>query len=88
VRRPRSHPTDARASLRTPPMHVNQDSNQGEFAFFQPICDGSPHTLMVRAQALGFRYHVGQAQVSAYVLLSSGVSTSPGQTVTVHRGPS
>jgi hypothetical protein len=69
-------------------MHVNQDSNQGEFAFFQPICDGSPHTLMVRAQALGFRYHVGQAQVSAYVLLSSGVSTSPGQTVTVHRGPS
>jgi hypothetical protein len=69
-------------------LYVNQDGNQGQFAFFQPICDGTPHTLIVRAQAGGFRYHVGQAQVSAFVLLSSGASTSPGQTVTLHRGPS
>ena len=56
-------------------LYVNQDGNQGEFAFFHPTCDGSPHTFTVRAQAVDFRYHVGQAQVSAYVLLSSGAST-------------
>ena len=67
-------------------LYVNQDGNQGQFASFQPICDDTPHTFTVRAQANGFRYHVGQAQVSAYVLLSSGASTSPGQTVTLHRG--
>jgi hypothetical protein len=67
-------------------LYVNQDGNQGEFAFFQPICDGTPHTSMVRAQAVGFRYHVGEATVSGYVLLTSGASTSPTQTVTLHRG--
>jgi len=67
-------------------LYVNQDGNQGEFAFFQPICDGSPHTFMARAQAVGFRYHVGEATVSGYVLLTSGASTSPIQTVTLHRG--
>ena len=67
-------------------LYVNHDGNQGQFASFRPICDGTPHTFMVRAQANGFRYHVGQAQVSAYVLLSSGASASPGQTVTLHRG--
>jgi hypothetical protein len=70
-------------------LYVNQDGNQGQFASFQPSCDGIPHTFMVRAQALGFRYHVGTAQVSAFVLLSSGASTSPSQTITLsHRGPS
>jgi hypothetical protein len=68
-------------------LYVNQDANQGQFAFFQPVCDDTPHTFTVRAQANGFRYHVGQAQVSAFVLLTSGASTSPSQTVTVHRGP-
>jgi hypothetical protein len=67
-------------------LYVNQDGNQGEFAFFQPICDSTPHTFMVRAQAVGFRYHVGEATVSGYVLLTSGASTSPTQTVTLHRG--
>jgi hypothetical protein len=67
-------------------LYVNQDGNQGQFASFQPICDDAPHTFMVRAQAGDFRYHVGQAQVSAYVLLTSGASTSPGQTVTLYRG--
>ena len=68
-------------------LYVNQDGTQGQFASFQPICDDSPHTFTVRAQPqLGFRYHVGQAQVSAFVLLSSGASTSPSQTVTVQRG--
>jgi hypothetical protein len=69
-------------------LYVNQDGNQGQFAPFQPICDGTPHTFMVRAPAVGFRYHVGAAQASAFVLLSSGASTSPSQTVTLHRGPS
>ena len=67
-------------------LYVNQDGNQGQFASFQPICDDTPHTFTVRAQAVGFRYHVGEAQVSAFVLLTSGASTSPGQTVTLHRG--
>jgi hypothetical protein len=65
-------------------LYVNQDGNQGEFVFFHPTCDGSPHPFTVRAEAVGFRYHVGQAQVSAYMLLSSGASTSPAQTVTLH----
>jgi hypothetical protein len=68
-------------------LYVNQDGHQGQFTPFQPICDGAPHPFTVRAQANGFRYHVGQAQVSAFVLLTSGASTSPGQTITVHRGP-
>jgi hypothetical protein len=67
-------------------LYVNQDANQGQFASFQPICDGNPHTFMVRAQAGSFRYHVGEAQVSGYVLLTSGMSTSPSQTVTLYRG--
>ena len=67
-------------------LYVNQDGNQGQFASFQPICDDTPHTFTVRAQANGFRYHVGEATVSGYVLLSSGASTSPSQTVTVQRG--
>jgi hypothetical protein len=68
-------------------LYVNQDGKQGQFASFQPICDGTPHTFVVPAPAVDFRYHVGEAQVSAFVLLSSGASTSPGQTVTLHRGP-
>ena len=67
-------------------LYVNQDGNQGGVASFQPICDDTPHTFTVQAQAADFRYHVGEAQVSAFVLLSSGASTSPGQTVTLHRG--
>ena len=67
-------------------LYVTQDGNQGQFASLQPICDDTPHTFTVRAQADGFRFHVGEAQVSAFVLLTSGASTSPGQTVTLHRG--
>jgi hypothetical protein len=67
-------------------LYVNQDGNQGQFASFQPICDDTPHTFRVQAQAVGFRYHVGEAQVSAFVLLTSGASTSPTQTVTLQRG--
>jgi hypothetical protein len=67
-------------------LYVNQDGNQGQFASFQPICDDTPHTFTVRARADGFRYHVGEAQVSAFVLLTSGASTSPSQTVTLQRG--
>jgi hypothetical protein len=66
-------------------LYVNQDGHQGQFASFQPICDDTPHTLVVRAQADGFRYHVGEATVSAFVLVTSGASTSPTQTVTLNR---
>jgi hypothetical protein len=67
-------------------LYVTQDGNQTPFVSFQPICDDTPHTFTVRAQADGFRFHVGQAQVSGYVLLTSGASTSPSQTVTLQRG--
>jgi hypothetical protein len=67
-------------------LYVNQDGNQGQFASFQPICDGTPHTFTVRARAVSFRYHVGEATVSGYVLLTSGASSSPTQTVQLHRG--
>jgi hypothetical protein len=67
-------------------LYVTQDGTPSQFASFQPICDDTPHTFTVRAQADGFRFHVGEAQVSAFVLLTNGASTSPGQTVTLHRG--
>jgi hypothetical protein len=73
------------AQVREAFLYVNQDGNQGQFASFQPICDDTPHTFVVRAQANGFRYHVGEATVSAFVLLASGASTSPTQTVTLNR---
>jgi len=66
-------------------LYVTQDGNQGQFASFQPICDDTPHTFTVRAQADGFRFHVGEATVSAFVLVTSGASTSPTQTVTLNR---
>ncbi len=66
-------------------LYVNQDGNQGQFASFQPICDDTPHTFVVRAPANGFRYHLGEATVSAFVLVTSGASTSPTQTVTLNR---
>jgi hypothetical protein len=44
-------------------LYMTQDGNQSQFAAFQPICDDTPHTFTVRAQAVGFRYHVGEAQV-------------------------
>jgi hypothetical protein len=68
-------------------LYVNQDGHQGQFASFQPSCDDTPHPFTVRAQADSFRYHLGEAQVSAYVaylLLSNLTSTSPTQTVTLH----
>jgi hypothetical protein len=66
-------------------LYVNQDGHQGQFASFQPSCDDTPHTFTVRAQADSFRYHLGEAQVSAYVAYLL-LSTSPTQTVTLqHR---
>jgi hypothetical protein len=42
-------------------LYVTQDGNQSQFASFQPICDDTPHTFTVRAQAVGFRFQVGEA---------------------------
>jgi hypothetical protein len=67
-------------------LYVTQNGNQTPFTSSQPICDGRPHTLTVRAQAVGFRFRAGQAQVSGYVLLSNGASASPVQTVTLRHG--
>jgi hypothetical protein len=68
-------------------LYVNQDGNQGQFEPLQLTCDNTPHTFTVQAQpGTDFRYHAGQAQVSAFVLLTSGASTSPSQAVTLqHR---
>jgi hypothetical protein len=58
-------------------VYVTQDGNQSRFAFFQPVCDGTPHTFTVQAEAVDFVFHRGKAQMSGYLLLTTGESTSP-----------
>jgi hypothetical protein len=58
-------------------LYVTQEGNQSQFASLQPVCDGAPHTFMVRAQAVGFVFHRGRAQVSGYLLLTTGEAISP-----------
>ena len=58
-------------------VYVTQNGNQSSFAFFQPVCDGTPHTFTVQPQAADFLFHRGKAQVSGYLLLTTGESTSP-----------
>jgi hypothetical protein len=63
-------------------LYVTQDGNESQFAPFQPVCDGDPHSFTVRAQAFDdVLFHRGKARVSAYVLLQSGASTSPTRVV-------
>jgi hypothetical protein len=58
-------------------LYVTQDGNQSQFASLQPVCDGAPHTFTVRAQAVGFVFHRGKAQVSGYLLVTTGEAISP-----------
>jgi len=58
-------------------LYVTQKGNQSQFAFFQPVCDGTPHPFTVRAQALDFVFQPGKAGVSGYLLLTTGEATSP-----------
>jgi hypothetical protein len=58
-------------------VYVTQDGNESQFAFLQPICDGTPHLFTVRVEALDFLFHRGKARVSGYLLLTTGESTSP-----------
>jgi hypothetical protein len=66
-------------------VYVTQGGNESQFAFFQPVCDGSPHPLTVRAEALDFVFHPGKARVSGYMLLVTGESTSPTRVVKLRR---
>jgi hypothetical protein len=55
-----------------------------EFAFFSPICDGTPHTFTVTVEAgEGQTFRRGRASVSSFVLLTSGASTSPSDPVII-----
>jgi hypothetical protein len=64
--------------------YVVQRDHNSDFVFFNPICDGSPHTFLVSIQAAeGETFRRGRARVSAFVLLLSGVSTSPGRQVVI-----
>jgi hypothetical protein len=56
---------------------VTQGGNQSRLTFFQPVCDGTPHTVVLRAEAVDFVSYQGKAQVSGYLLLTTGESTSP-----------
>jgi hypothetical protein len=58
-------------------VYVTQNGNQSPFAFFQPVCDGASHTFTVQVQAVDFLFQRGKAQVSGYLLLTTGESTSP-----------
>lgn len=63
--------------------YVVQDGNQSEFGFIPVTCDGAMHKYVARARGLDVTFHRGEARVSAYVLLESGESTSPGRTVRI-----
>src|SRR4030095_6270690 len=59
-------------------LYVTQDGNQSPFAFFQPVCDGVPHTFPVQIQAAtGFAFQQGRTQVSGYLLWTTGEAVSP-----------
>jgi hypothetical protein len=62
-------------------LYVTQAGNESDFAFFQPLCDGTAHTFTVRADAVDFVFHRGKARASGYVLLTSGETTSPTRVV-------
>lgn len=64
--------------------YVVQRDHTSNFGFFNPICDGSSHTLAITitaAEGQGFRR--GRARLSAFVLLTSGESASPSEQVVV-----
>jgi hypothetical protein len=64
--------------------YVVQRDHNSNFGFFNPICDASPHTFLVTIQAAeGQTFRRGRAQVSAFVLLVSGVSASPSEKVVI-----
>jgi hypothetical protein len=63
---------------------VVQRDHNSEFAFFNPICDGNPHTFTVTVQpAEGESFRRGRARISALVLLESGATASPSQKVVI-----
>jgi hypothetical protein len=69
-------------------LYVVQRSGGGfinsDFSFFNPVCDGSPHTFVVTVQAAeGETFRRGRASVSSFVLLTSGASTSPSDAVII-----
>ena len=64
--------------------YVVQGDHNSDFGFFGPICDGSPHTFQITIHASeGETFRRGRARVSAFVLLESGASVSPGRLVVI-----
>ena len=58
-------------------LDVTQQGNESSFAFFQPVCDGTPHDFIVRAEAVDFVFQRGKARVSTLLLLESGETPKP-----------
>ena len=64
--------------------YVVQKDHNSDFGFFNPICDGSPHTFLVTIHAAeGGAFRRGRARVSAFVLLASGASATPSRQVVI-----
>jgi hypothetical protein len=57
--------------------YVTQDGNESQWGSLPVVCDSTPHGFVVRVDAFDPRFHRGEAQASAYVLLESGESISP-----------
>jgi hypothetical protein len=64
-------------------VYVTQAGNQSSFGFFTPACTGAKERFTVRVQAMDAVFVSGPAQVSGYLLLTSGESISPTATVTL-----
>jgi hypothetical protein len=64
--------------------YVVQRDHNSDFGFFNPICDGTPHTFLVTIHAAeGQAFRRGRARVSPFVLLVSGASASPSRQVVI-----
>ena len=59
-------------------LYIVQRESTSQFAFFNPTCDGTPHTHVVTVGAEeGITFRRGPARASGYVLLTSGEAASP-----------
>jgi hypothetical protein len=39
---------------------MTQDGNQSRLTFFQKVCDGTPHTVVLRSEVVDFVFHQGR----------------------------
>ena len=65
-------------------LYKVQRASTSQFAFFNPTCDGTPHTHVVTVRPEeGITFRRGPAPTLGYVLLTSGEAVSPTRKIVV-----